>query len=240
MIKIIHEDDDIIILSKPAGMPSTSVKNSEKSSLADWLLKKYPKQKDVSENPADAGLIHRLDNDTSGIICAAKNREVWNCLKKQMLEDKFIKRYRALVLGETPNSGEIIKPIAHDPKSKNKMMTVDTAREVEKLKAREAVTRFKTQKKFIGGQYSLVEVELTKGARHQIRVHFASTGHPLVGDKLYQNTRQKTRDRTGLTRHFLHASGLKLTHPSSDCVVVYFCELPVELKKVLVTLSRSS
>lgn len=234
MIKIIYEDDDIIILDKPAGVPSASAKNSEKISLADWLIDKYPSQKDISEDPADAGLIHRLDNDTSGIICAAKNSEAWNCLKKQMLEGGSVKKYLALVLGDTPKSGEIDKPIAHDPKSKHKMIVANTALDAKKLKARPAATKFKTIKKFLGGQYSLVEVELTKGARHQVRVHFASIGHPLAGDKLYQNTKQKRLDRTGLvSRHFLHASGLKFRHPSSNSVVEYACDLPGELADVL-------
>ncbi|MDO8526666.1 MAG: RNA pseudouridine synthase [Deltaproteobacteria bacterium] len=183
--KIIYEDDALIMVEKPAGMSSTL-----QNSVEEWLQKKFPKAK----------LVHRLDNDTSGLMVAAKDEATFEKLRAIWKTDGVVKKYTALVLGRTPSHGIITTPIAHHARKKKKMMTGGE-------KARPAHTEYKTIKHF--KNFSLIEVQITTGVRHQIRMHMASIGHPLAGDRLYQKSK-KEEDTTGLTRHFLHLSHLEL------------------------------
>jgi len=248
-IKVIFEDDDIIGIDKPAGIPCLPLKDGETGTVANGIAALWP-----SSLP-EAGIIHRLDNDTSGCLLIAKNINAYSDLKKQFEEEKILKRYTALVLGETPAEGTIDTPIMHDPRNKKKMKVLpltptlspppksrrtgkgrggekgggrgqptldsrslpDTRRDESRGndKGRSALTLYKLVKKFQNGRYSLLEVTIKTGVRHQIRVHLASIGHPIAGDRLYQNARQKSRDGTGAKRQLLHASSIGFYHPKS-------------------------
>lgn len=229
--KIFFEDSHIIVIDKPAGLPSVSLKQGSEVSLASWILENYPNQSALPNGELEAGLIHRLDNDTSGIIIAAKDEDVYFKLKCQFEEFDVKKEYKALVIGATEHIREIATPIAHHPTKKKKMFVCSSQDEAQKFNARSACTRFCVGERYVG--YSLLNVEIVTGVRHQIRVHLASIGHPIVGDRLYQGPKQRPLDNLKLDRYFLHASRLILNHPINGKQIVFQSDLPEDLKNVL-------
>lgn len=252
-INIIFEDDSLAVVEKPAGMPVYPVKMANyklqitnKSqctnykTLAEIAAAKWP-----SSEPA-----HRLDNDTSGLVIVAKTKEAFKTLRKQFDDEIVHKEYTALVLGEAPEDGKIDTPITHDPKNKKKMRVnslracredgpaqFSTSPRITGLRSnnkyQEAHTAYKLVKKYLGGRYSLLRVTIKTGVRHQIRVHLASIGHPLAGDRLYQSGRQRERDNTGIVRQFLHATHLGFKHPKSGKWMDLSSPLPLDLDNVL-------
>lgn len=227
--KIIHEDDSIIVTDKPAGMPSTSLTNDEMGTLASWLIEKFPALTKIEKGRLEAGLVHRLDNDTSGVIVAAKNQDVYAKLRRQF--ELGEKEYLAVVAGNPPKTGAIDAPIAHSPRKKKKMIVVTAPGRVKELKARPARTEFRVKKKL--GKYSFLAVNIKTGARHQIRVHLAAAGFPIAGDRLYQNSKERVLDKTGAARHLLHASKIKFSHPKTGKVVSYSSPMPDDMKEVI-------
>ncbi len=273
-IKVIFEDEDIIIIDKPAGVPCLPLKDGETGTMANGVVARWGKippnpplqRGGIREHPplgkggrggfdSEIGILHRLDNDTSGCLLVAKNIAAYQNLRAQFDEGKILKRYTALVLGETPREGVIETPIIHDPKDKKKMKTFSLrtsppvagesrsdisigSRLRSNNKLQSALTTYKLLRKYKAGQYSLLDVTIKTGVRHQIRVHLASIGHPIVGDKLYQNTRQRARDKTGLKRQFLHASHLGFSHPGGVEWVEFESPLPPDLRNVLTKLEK--
>ena len=229
-IKIIFEDGDIIALNKPAGLPVYPLKGEETETLANGLVAKWPELASLGQ---DAGLVHRLDNDTSGIMLVAKNESAYKNLRKEFENREVYKEYTALVLGETPSDGIIDSPIVHDGK---KMKIIPLSPKERGRSQQKAHTEYKVIKKFLGGQYSLLKVIIKTGVRHQIRVHLASIGHPIAGDTLYCKSKHKLTDRTELNRQFLHASKIRFNHPSSGKLLESESPLPRELENVLTKL----
>lgn len=205
-LKILYQDESLILLEKPCGLPSLPAKPGavDPDTVQGRLQAKFPKAK----------LVHRLDNDTSGLMVAAANETIYKSLRALWNTDKVAKKYSAVVFGKPPLEGEINTPIAHHPR-KNQKMVVDGE------KARAAHTKFKTIRYF--KSHSLIEVEITTGVRHQIRVHLASIGHPIIGDTLYQKEKSLGR------RLFLHLSFLQFPHPITQKIVVWYSELPRQL-----------
>lgn len=243
---IIHEDEELLILDKPAGMPSVSLKEGEEGTLAAWILARHPAQSSVGEGSREAGLVHRLDNDTSGLVVAAKSEEAREKLKAAFKGEIVEKIYTALVLGSPPESGVIEAPIAHHPSKKKKMVVCESMKQALEWKARPAHTRYRVLMCFsleakgrAPLRYSLLEVRITTGLRHQIRLHLASIGHPIAGDRLYQNPRARLSDPLPLTRQFLHASKLSFPHPDDGKTVEFFSPLPEDLERALSLLSAS-
>lgn len=226
--EVIFEDDSIIIVNKPAGLPVYPLKDNETLTLANGLVARWPDLSKIGYGEMQTGLLHRLDNDTSGIILVAKTGLAFEDLHRQFNEESVLKEYTTLVLGETKDRGIIETPIIHDPKNKRKMKVVG-----EGLTAH---TTYYLIKKYLAGQYSLLQVQIKTGVRHQIRVHLASIGHPIAGDKLYQTPRQKMRDKTGLSRQFLHASKIGFNHPISKKWIGFTSNLPDEIQNVLTKL----
>lgn len=227
-IKVIFEDGEIAVIEKPAGIPVYPLKNDEKNTISKWALAKWPESEPV----------HRLDNDTSGLILIAKNKFAFKKLRGQFENNTIHKEYIALVLGETPAEGVIETPIIHDPRNQKKMR-ICQSKEFQGSnvsKFQKAHTEYKLIKRYSGGRYSLLQVKITTGVRHQIRLHLASVGYPIAGDKLYQTTRQAKRDGTNLERQFLHASMLSFIHPTSGKNLTFRSELTQELQNVLTKL----
>lgn len=231
-LNIIHEDENVIAIDKPAGISTHPAKPNETNTIANALLAYYPDIKEVGDEPnlgpnLRPGIVHRLDKDTSGILIVAKNNQAFNWLKKQFAQRKVVKKYLALVAGEMKEQqGVISKPIGKTQGTIKRTTTPISG-------VKEAVTRFHAIKGFDG--YTLIEAEPKTGRTHQIRVHLASIGHPLVGDKLYGFKNQICP--TGLKRHFLHASYLKISLPNGK-IVELKSELPKDLNDVLDDLSR--
>ena len=245
-IKIIYEDDNAIVLDKPAGVLVHPVKstpgnssdyllqrgnfregNNIHATLVDFLLEHYPEIKNVGENKTRPGIVHRLDKDTSGIIIAAKNNRSFDFLKKQFQERKTEKEYRALVHGRVKHKkGMINLAIARSKTKFDRQTVIDTVKK-EYLKSRSAATFYEVIKYF--KDYTLLKVIPKTGRMHQIRVHLKAIGHPVVGDPKYKFRKLPAVD---LKRQFLHAERLKITLPSGN-TKTFESELAVDLKEFL-------
>ena len=211
-IPIIYEDDDLVVIDKPAGILVHPVKN-EKNTLLDFLKIKYPNIK----------LVHRLDRDTSGLMIVAKNEETYERLKSQFLNRQIKKKYLALIHGTLKDKkGIIAKSISKSRKRGGSQTTTPIG------KRREAITRYNVIKEY--PNYSLLEVSPETGRTHQIRVHLASIGHPITGDEKYKFKRQPKIE--GLNRQFLHASYLNFQLPNGKMLELS-SKLPEELDKIL-------
>ncbi len=211
-IPTIFEDDNIVIINKPAGLLVHPVTN-EKDTLIDILKIKHP----------NAELVHRLDQDTSGVMVIAKNNQIAEFLKQQFKDRIIKKKYVALVYGILKEKkGIIVKSISKSRKRGGSQTIAPIG------KNREAVTRYEVVQEF--ADYSLLEVSPETGRTHQIRVHLASIGHPIVGDEKYKFKRQKTIE--GLNRQFLHAKYLKLSLLDGE-IKEFYAELPEELSNIL-------
>ncbi len=224
-LDIIYEDKDVLILHKPAGVVTSPPHLGYKKDTIAGALLAYS---DVFKKVERFGIVHRLDKDTSGLIVVAKNNKARQNLISQFKGRKIKKSYIVLVYGHLkPEQGIIEAPIVRSKKDKTKM---SIAPEDE---GKPAVTFFKITRYLAGekyqGDFSLVEVTPKTGRTHQIRVHFACLGHPVVGDTIYGPKKQKLK----ITRQFLHANYLKFRLPSTKKWVEFECKLPQDLQKVL-------
>jgi 23S rRNA pseudouridine1911/1915/1917 synthase len=234
--KVLYEDKDLLLVDKPAGWLVHGVyhkgeaKHNEET-LVDWIANKYPEIKDIGDVPAQrGGIVHRLDRETSGVMVIARTQESFVYLKKLFQTRDIHKTYQALVWGNLKNdSGVIDKPIS--------IIDGSVKRTVFKGKmSREAVTEYKVLGRYVGeGEpLTLVEVSPKTGRTHQIRVHFSSMGHSVVGDKLYG----KKGSIAGLERQFLHAYKIEFTSPSGK-KIIGMSELPAELSNIVASLTES-
>ncbi|MFH1671547.1 MAG: RluA family pseudouridine synthase [Candidatus Portnoybacteria bacterium] len=222
-IKIVYQDKDILVIEKPANLTVHPAKERQENTLADQLVNLFPEIKGVGEDPLRPGIVHRLDKDTSGLMVIAKNNQVFNFLKEQFAQRKVVKRYLALVFGKVKDKkGTITKSISLSNKDHRKRSALLDE------KSKPAWTEYNVLESF--SDYSLLEVKIKTGRTHQIRIHLASIGHPVVGDKQYKFKRQTPpRD---LDRQFLHASYLKFKLPNGK-MMEFKSELPDDLKEVL-------
>ena len=197
--------------------------------MVDFLLKKYPKLKGIGEDATRPGIIHRLDKDASGLMVIAKNQKIFQNLKKQFQARKVYKEYTALVFGAlTQDYGVIDFPIKRSTKG-HKMAAIPKGR--EDIIAREAISEFEITKKLIN--YTLLKVKIKTGRTHQIRVHMAAYGHPIVGDDLYGTKRTRINNKKlNLGRIFLVASKLKFYDLDGE-VKEYVIDLPDDLEEFL-------
>jgi len=232
-IKILYEDNDVLAVDKPAGLVvfcETSAEASAKAGhvyLIDELIKKYPELKDVGEAPR-YGIVHRLDKDTSGVLLVAKSNYGLNFLQKQFINRGVEKKYICLVEGVVKtDKGKIETLIGRAPGDKRKQKAYSLGDPNTKGK-REAITEYKVLKRF--HDYTLLEVSIKTGRRHQIRCHFSYLQHPIAGDKLYGFKNSKIPD--GLTRQFLHSAYLKIQLPGGE-IKEFKSELPEELNNII-------
>ncbi|MCL4400164.1 RluA family pseudouridine synthase [Patescibacteria group bacterium] len=233
-IDIIYENDDFLAINKPAGWtvhrPKEGSFREGDRFITDWLLEKYPDIKNVGDDPGlRPGIVHRLDKDTSGILIVAKNQLSFLYLKGLFQKGEIKKTYLALVYGRMVGSGRIDKPIGIKPGTVKRSTS---AKDMKMMK--DAVTEYKVVKILQGGKYTLLEVHPKTGKTHQIRVHLASIGHPVVGDPLYG----KKNEETTLKRQFLHASGVEFTMKDGSRIKIE-ADLPYDLEEVLQSLMMS-
>lgn len=223
-LDIVYEDDDLLVVNKPAGMVVHPAAHLLSGTLVNALLAHCPQMADVG-GPDRAGIVHRLDRETSGLIVAAKNPETHAALQRQFQRRLVRKTYVALVEGQvSPREGIIEVPIGRDPKDRARMTVSRTGRP--------AITQYRVVELF--PQHTLLEVRPHTGRTHQIRVHLAWLGYPVVGDRVYGRRRQTLLP----DRHFLHARDLAFTHPVTGEKLAFSAPLPPELTALLHQLRR--
>jgi len=219
-LNIVYEDSDVIVVNKPQGLCVHPAPGNESGTLVNGLVYHCGDELSAINGVIRPGIVHRIDKDTSGLLIVAKNNEAHLKLSEQLKERKAMRKYVALVNGNIKeDSGTINKPIGRNPSDRKKMAVV--------FGGREAVTHFNVLERF--GQYTLVECILETGRTHQIRVHAAYMGHPVVGDKAYGYKNQRFK----LDGQLLHAKKLEFTHPHTGEKMSFECELPDYFKKVL-------
>ncbi len=220
-LEVLYQDDDLIAVNKPAGMVVHAGAGRHSGTLVNALLHRFGK---LSKLGGDLrpGIVHRLDRLTSGVILVAKTDAAHRNLAAQFSGRTVEKIYLALVHGNLKaDRGEITKPIARDPVRRIRM----TAKSVT---GRQAITEYRVLQRLEG--YSYLEVKIGTGRTHQIRVHLASIGHPVAGDKLYG------APPSPLARYFLHAHRITFRSPSSGEAITVTAPLPDELARYLSSL----
>jgi 23S rRNA pseudouridine1911/1915/1917 synthase len=224
VLDVLYEDENIVAINKPAGMVVHPAYGHTSGTLVNAALARWPQIEAFSE-PERAGIVHRLDKDTSGVILVAKTAAALESLRAQFKARAVEKRYLALVEGmpDTPD-GLIDAPIGRDPSQRKRMAVVRDGRE--------AVTEYHVRETY--ADFSLVEVLPQTGRTHQIRVHLAFIGHPVVGDTVYGRRRQSTK----LKRHFLHAASLTFARPDTGEPITVEAPLPAALQNILDKLPR--
>jgi len=228
-IKIIYEDDGVLVVNKPAGLivfPEGEALKSGEKTLIDELVEKYPKLKDVGDAPR-YGIVHRLDKDTSGVLLVGKTAEALKFLQNQFINRGVEKKYVCLVEGVMEKDSDTLKTLVARAKGDPRKQRVYSPLNAPKS-AREAITEYKVLQRF--KDYTLLEVEIKTGRKHQIRCHLSYLKHPIVGDKLYSFKNSKTP--AGLVRQFLHSAYLRIQLPSEE-IKEFRSDLPEDLQKVL-------
>ncbi len=222
-LKIIKSTKQYIIISKEAGMVVHPGAGNKSGTLLNALLYQYPELKKLPR----AGIVHRLDKDTSGIMVVARNESGMQSLSEQISTRSIKRIYQAFTVGKIERSGKIEAPIGRHPKNRQKQAIIDSGRE--------AISHYKVIESF--GSYSHVEVSLETGRTHQIRVHMNHLGFPLIGDPLYgrrrrfaKNTHQKLREIIeSFPRQALHAAQLSFIDPATSKEVTFQSNLPSDL-----------
>ena len=226
-LEIIYEDQDLLVVNKASGLVVHPGAGNSSGTLVNGLLNF---DSNLSYLPR-AGIVHRLDKDTSGLMVVSRNERTYLNLIDQLKERTVTRKYTALVVGEPSLSGVIDKPIGRHPKVRTKQAVVSSGKE--------AISRFKKVKSLRG--YSLVEVLLETGRTHQIRVHLSYLGFPIVGDNTYggrrkyvKGTSENLRSKINqFKRQALHASSLTFIHPSTKEVLTFDSELPDDMKQLI-------
>lgn len=207
-ISIIHEDSEIVVINKPAGLIVHPSPAGELVSVASWFRGRYPLAVDVGEDSTRPGIVHRLDRDTTGIMVLAKTQESYENLKRQFKKHRAKKEYLTLVYGVPKMAeGRINQAITRSKQNPSRRMVVPKNKE-SILVGKLAITEWKRERKY-GDKYALIRVFPLTGRTHQIRVHMHFISHPIVGDTLYVFKRQKPP--VGVTRQLLHAEKLSIT-----------------------------
>ena len=231
-LDIIFEDKYLIILDKPSNLVVHPGAGNKTGTLVNGLL---GYNEDLVSLPR-AGIVHRLDKNTSGLLITAKNEITYLDLVKQIQQRSVIKKYLALVVGEPISGGRINTNIGRHPKFRTKQAVVE--------KGKEAITSYKIVKKYKG--YSLLKVSILTGRTHQIRVHFSHMGYPIVGDKTYGGKSKYPKGISPLLREkidqfprqALHASELEFIHPRTKQKVNFKISLPKDILELITFLKR--
>ena len=216
-LSVVYQDAHLLVVNKPAGLTVHPAPGHPSGTLVNALLAVVPDLKGIG-GELRPGIVHRLDKETSGLMVVAKTHQAHLELSRQIKERQVEKGYLALASGVvTPSEGVIDAPIGRNPRHRKKMAVV--------AGGRAARTRYKVLRS--SDRYSFVEVMLETGRTHQIRVHFASLGRPLVGDRVYGNRSPLIK------RQFLHAHLLGFTHPETGEWRQFTSSLPADLRAVL-------
>jgi 23S rRNA pseudouridine1911/1915/1917 synthase len=241
-INEVYSDEHIIVLNKPSGLVVHPGAGKPDGTLLNGLLYRYP---ELAMLPR-AGIVHRLDKDTTGLMVVARSLLAHTSLVQQLQDRSLGREYEAIVMGELTGGGMIDKPIGRHPTQRIKMAVLDDSRAESKGQSagKEAVTHYRLIKRFSG--YTHILCQLETGRTHQIRVHLAHIKHPLLGDPVYL-TRQRWVAGTAeplkkvlslFSRQALHARRLTLEHPHTGDTLVWESDLPEDMQQLLSALSQ--
>lgn len=236
-ISILLETPDFLVINKPAGLVVHGDGKHKEPTVVDWFLKKYPESEGVGEameiehggetiEIPRSGIVHRLDRDTSGVLILAKNQETFDFFKQQFKVHSIKKKYVAVVFGwPRDERGIIEQPIGRSRSDIRAWTTKASTRGT----MRDAITRFTVKKKyeFEGQKYAVIDLYPQTGRTHQLRVHMAHIGHPIVGDPIYSG---KKETKLPIERTALHAEQITFTAPNGKETVVV-APVPADLAK---------
>jgi 23S rRNA pseudouridine1911/1915/1917 synthase len=228
-LELVHEDRHVFVINKPAGLVVHPGAGNPDQTLQNALLALDSK---LAALPR-AGIIHRLDKDTSGLLVVAKTLEAQTALVRQLQARTVSRRYLAVVMGAAPDSGTVETPIGRHPTQRTRMATVATGKP--------AVTHYRTLRR--GDGWTLVECRLETGRTHQIRVHMDAIGHPLLGDPVYGPRRAPAllAQRIGdFARQALHAWRLGLVHPQTGLPMSWEAPPPADFQELLARLEAAA
>jgi 23S rRNA pseudouridine1911/1915/1917 synthase len=224
-LTVVLETAEVVVVDKPAGQPTAPIRPGERGTLVNALLGRYPElvpagpDEFIGHSARDPGILHRLDNETSGAVVVARTAESFAALRQALRDGKIDKRYLLVCSSEgLPDEGTIEHPLANHPKDQRRVLACVHPRDVMRYEPRPAVTQFKVVQR--EGAWALVEARVGKALRHQIRAHFAAIGHPLAGDELYGGLVIHA-----LGRHALHAA--RVTWPGSKEVPAFDVTVPL-------------
>lgn len=224
-LDIRFEDAHLVVADKPAGLPTHPLRPTETETLASRLVARFPEMQGVGYARREPGILHRLDNDTSGLVIAARRQEVFDRLRQALTELEIDKRYLVLVDGRV--EPQVIEHrIAKHPSDPRRVHVCVDALDRRLPASRPARTEVLSSKPV--GSRALLEVSAARAHRHQVRAHLAAIGHPLVGDWLYGGSVVP-----GLSRHFLHASEIRMLHPITGAPLGVSSPLPEELAQLV-------
>ena len=219
-LDVVYEDADVIVVNKPSGMVVHPAPGHPDGTLVNALLYHCAGTLSGIGGALRPGIVHRIDRDTSGLIIAAKNDAAHQYLSAQLADHTLARTYECIVVGALrEDCGTVDAPIARHPTDRKRMAVV--------AGGREAVTHWEVIARYPG--YTHVRCRLETGRTHQIRVHMAYIGHPILGDTVYG----AKKEVPGLTGQCLHAVGLRFLHPRTHEVVELFCPLPEEFTRML-------
>lgn len=232
-LDVIHADDDIILVNKPAGLVVHPAAGNPDGTLQNALLHYDSALQEVPR----AGIVHRLDKDTSGILVVARNLIAHHSLVQQLKAREISRRYLAVTQGVPISGGTIDAPIGRHPGDRKRMAVLEDG-------GKPAVSHFRIQTKF--HHFAAIEVSLETGRTHQIRVHMAHQGFPLVGDPVYGGRLRMPKGSSpelqvalqGFRRQALHARHLRFMHPSEKTWVAYSATIPEDLTELLRSLDE--
>ena len=219
-LEVCYEDADVIVVNKPKGLVVHPAPGHADGTLVNALLYHCAGTLSGVGGALRPGIVHRIDRDTSGLIIAAKNDAAHQYLSAQLADHTLARTYECIVVGKLrEDRGTVDAPIARHPTDRKRMAVV--------AGGREAVTHWEVIARYPG--YTHVRCRLETGRTHQIRVHMAYIGHPILGDTVYG----AKKEVPGLTGQCLHAVGLRFLHPRTHEVVELFCPLPEEFTRML-------
>lgn len=240
-LDIVFEDDDIIVINKPIGMVVHPAAGNPTGTLVNALLYHCGSSLSGIGGVIRPGIVHRIDKDTSGLLVVAKNDEAHLALSAQLKEHHVSRIYTAIAVGNfREDTGTVDAPIGRHPIDRKKMAVIRN----NDLRSREAITHWSVMARgeADGNAFTLLRCQLETGRTHQIRVHMASVGHPLLGDAVYggANTRFEAKHRASIIGQCLHAGELHLTHPRTGEKMHFFAPMPQNMQHVVDVLFQNS
>jgi 23S rRNA pseudouridine1911/1915/1917 synthase len=222
-VPLLYADDAMVAVDKPAGMPTTALRASDRDTVANYLFGRYSELRGVGGSTFEAGLVHRLDTATSGVLLAARTQAAWRNLRAQFRTRRVGKLYLAVVAGLVPRRGTVDAPIAQ----RQRRVSVSPRANRDRSAPRPALTRYRPLRR--SRTATLVSIQIPTGVRHQIRAHLAAIGHPVLGDPLYGGASAARL----APRLLLHAARLRVAHPISGARVIIRSRLPVDFQTAL-------